>query len=76
MPDEMNNNTGMQILVNGESRTLPENATLADLISLMQLTGKRIAVEVNADIVPRSQHGDKVLNAGDQVEIVHAIGGG
>ena len=66
----------MQILVNGESKTLPEQATLADLITQMELTGKRIAVEINAEIVPRSQHGETRLNAGDEVEIVHAIGGG
>ncbi|MDX1320712.1 MAG: sulfur carrier protein ThiS [Oceanospirillum sp.] len=66
----------MQILVNGEPKTLPEQATLADLITQMELTGKRIAVEINAEIVPRSQHGETRLNAGDEVEIVHAIGGG
>lgn len=70
MPQEM------QIQVNGTDKTLPEQATLADLIALMELTGKRIAIEVNADIVPRSQHAQTVLQAGDQVEIVHAIGGG
>jgi len=66
----------MQIQVNGESQTLPENASLADLVALLELTGKRIAVEVNAEIVPRSQHSSTFLQADDQVEIVHAIGGG
>ncbi|OOV87309.1 sulfur carrier protein ThiS [Oceanospirillum linum] len=66
----------MNILVNGEPKTLPDQATLADLIIQMELTGKRIAVEVNAEIVPRSQHGETHLNENDQVEIVHAIGGG
>ena len=66
----------MQILVNDEPKELPGQATLADLIAEMELTGKRIAVEINAEIVPRSQHGETRLNDGDQVEIVHAIGGG
>lgn len=66
----------MQILVNGEPKELTGQATLADLIAEMELTGKRIAVEINAEIVPRSQHGETALNEGDQVEIVHAIGGG
>lgn len=66
----------MQIQVNGESKTVSEGATLADLIGQMALTGKRIAVEVNAEIIPRSQHGETLLQSGDQVEIVQAIGGG
>jgi thiamine biosynthesis protein ThiS len=66
----------MQIQVNGASQTLPENASLADLVALLELTGKRIAIEVNAEIVPRSQHSSTLLQADDQVEIVHAIGGG
>lgn len=66
----------MQIQVNGEPRTVSEGATLADLIGQMALTGKRIAVEVNAEIIPRSQHGETLLQSGDQVEIVQAIGGG
>lgn len=66
----------MQIHVNGEPKAMPEGATLADLIADMALAGKRIAVEINAEIVPRSQHADTGLNDGDQVEIVHAIGGG
>jgi sulfur carrier protein len=49
---------------------------VADLIDQLSLTGKRLAVEVNEDIVPRSQHAERRLNDGDRVEVVHAIGGG
>ena len=49
---------------------------MADLLQRLELTGRRLAVELNRDIVPRSQHAATVLVEGDQIEIVHAIGGG
>lgn len=66
----------MQVDVNGDAMELPAGATIATLIEKMALTGKRLAVEVNEDIVPRSQHSDFTLSEGDRVEVVHAIGGG
>ncbi len=66
----------MKIQLNGEPRELSAGATVADLIDQLSRTGKRLAVEVNEDIVPRSQHADIRLNDGDRVEVVHAIGGG
>lgn len=66
----------MQIQVNGEAREINADATLAELIEQLELTGKRIAIELNLEIIPRSEHTETRLNAGDQVEIVHAIGGG
>jgi len=66
----------MQIQVNGDPVQLPEGASIADLIQQMALTGKRLAVEVNEDIVPRSRHPEFILSEGDRVEIVQAIGGG
>ncbi|GGC63466.1 sulfur carrier protein ThiS [Marinobacter halophilus] len=66
----------MQVQVNGEGMELPDGATIAALIERLTLTGKRLAVEVNEDIVPRSQHPDFALSEGDRVEVVHAIGGG
>lgn len=66
----------MQVQVNGDGLELPTEATIADLIEHMALTGKRLAVEVNEDIVPRSQHPEFRLNDGDRIEVVHAIGGG
>ncbi|MDO6468261.1 sulfur carrier protein ThiS [Neptunomonas phycophila] len=66
----------MQFYVNGESKTLNDNACLVDLIESMGLVGKRIAIEVNQEIIPRSQHADYRIQENDQVEVVHAIGGG
>lgn len=66
----------MQIQLNGESYELPEGVSVADLLLRLELTGRRLAVEVNRDIVSRSQHATTILADGDQVEIVHAIGGG
>lgn len=66
----------MKILLNGETYPLAKPLTLAELLEQLELTGKRLAVEVNLAIVPRSQHEQHVLKAGDKVEIVHAIGGG
>jgi sulfur carrier protein len=66
----------MQIILNGESTTVDENTTIAQLIEQLQLTGKRIAVEINEEIVPRSAHTNTPLHEGDMIEIVHAIGGG
>lgn len=66
----------MLIQVNGEPRELAPGTTLAALIAAQGLTGRRIAVERNGEIVPRSQHEHCLLVAGDHLEIVHAIGGG
>lgn len=66
----------MLIELNGEPFELDAETTLGMLIERMQLQGKRIAIEVNEEIVPRSQHQTYMLNAADKVEIVHAIGGG
>ncbi len=66
----------MQILINGETRTVGDEMTLAALVEQLDLTGKRIAIEVNGELVPRSAHADHRIEAGDRVEIVQAIGGG
>jgi sulfur carrier protein len=66
----------MQITVNGTPREAGEGLSLAGLLAELELAGKRLAVEVNEDVVPRSEHARFTLNDGDRVEIVHAIGGG
>ena len=66
----------MIIVLNGEPHNLQEEATLGALLKGLELTGKRMAVEVNEEVVPRSQHAQYRLREGDRVEIVHAIGGG
>ncbi|MCY1279838.1 Sulfur carrier protein ThiS [compost metagenome] len=66
----------MRIQLNGEAYELPDGQTVANLLERLELTGRRVAVELNQDIVPRSQHSATALRDGDQVEVVHAIGGG
>ena len=66
----------MQITLNGSPRDCAPAATVAQLLEEAGYGGRRVAVEVNRDIVPRSQHATHQLAEGDQVEIVHAIGGG
>ena len=66
----------MHIQLNGERYELPDGQSVADLLQRLELTGRRLAVELNRDIVLRSQHAATVLVEDDQVEVVHAIGGG
>lgn len=66
----------MEIILNGESRNVAEACSITLLTEQLNLAGKRYAVEVNEDIIPRSRHSAYVLSPGDKVEIVHAIGGG
>ncbi len=69
-------NGGMDIQLNGQTRPLPPGSTIATLLLQEGLAERRVAVEVNGDIVPRSQHATQALHPGDRVEIVHALGGG
>jgi len=64
------------IELNGLAATVDAGSTLADLLTREGLIERRIAVEYNGEIVPRSAYGDIRLAAGDQLEVVHAIGGG
>lgn len=65
-----------QIKLNGETRALDGRATLQRLLEQENLATKRIAVEVNMAVIPRSRFTEYELADGDTVEIVHAIGGG
>lgn len=66
----------MQIQVNGENRQVDEGYTAAQLVADMGLQGRRVAMEVNLEIVPRTTFDAHVLREGDRIEVVHAIGGG
>ncbi len=66
----------MNILVNGELLSVSDRLTAAELLEQLGLSGRRLALEVNEEIVPRSRFDDYRLAPGDRVEIVHAIGGG
>ena len=66
----------MNITLNGEVKSVEEKCTISNLIEQLGFTEKRLAVEVNLDIIPRSEHTNHLLQENDKVEIVHAIGGG
>ncbi|HSX60958.1 MAG TPA: sulfur carrier protein ThiS [Tahibacter sp.] len=66
----------MNILLNGTPYECADGATLADLLADNGYAGRRVAVEINRDIVPRSAHATTALKPDDRVEIVHAMGGG
>ncbi len=66
----------MNVTINGENRSLESGVSLSQLLDLLGLEGKRIAVEVNRDIVPRSEYDSLKLSDDDTIEIVNAIGGG
>lgn len=66
----------MEIQVNGQPQTVPEDATVAWLIAHLKREPKFLAVERNRELVPRTQHAECTLQAGDQIEIVTLVGGG
>ncbi len=66
----------MEILLNGTSIPVPSDVTVARLLLDRGLGDRKVAVEVNGAIVPRSLHSNHALHEGDRVEIVHALGGG
>jgi len=66
----------IELVINGEPRRFPAPLTLSQLVESLDLAGKRIAIEKNGEIVPRSLHADSRLASGDRLEIVVAVGGG
>lgn len=66
----------MQIQVNGESKEVPQDFTVAGLLSDLGLQPKYLAVERNLILIPREEHGACILQEGDRLEIVTLVGGG
>jgi len=66
----------VEVEVNGESTTVPAGASLIDLLARLDMAGKRVAVAINRDVIPRSRHAEARLADGDTVEILEAVGGG
>jgi len=66
----------LNIILNGEPRQFVSELSVAGLIDQLGYSGKRIAVERNGEIVPKSRHASTPLATGDQLEIVVAVGGG
>jgi sulfur carrier protein len=68
--------TSLFLTINGEARAFAAPASVASLLDEMGLTGKRLAVERNGEIVPKGLHAGTALVDGDRLEIVVAVGGG
>ncbi len=66
----------MQIYLNGEQQQISEDTTMSELLQTLDLGEERFAVEVNEELVPRSNFDQHRLQPGDRVEVVQAIGGG
>ena len=66
----------MQIFLNGQTLDLPDSTSLYQLLEQQGYAQRRVAVEVNRSIVPKSRHAQHMLEDGDKVELVHALGGG
>ena len=66
----------MEIIVNDETREIPDGSTVAELLVLLKMEPRYLAVERNLELVPRARHAECVLEAGDKLEIVTLVGGG
>ncbi len=71
----MTKETCIQVIVNGEQSQLPAGTTIAELVAKLAIK-QRYAVEINQTIVPKQEHGHWILQPGDVLEVVQAIGGG
>jgi sulfur carrier protein len=72
----MSEQFSVEILVNGKPASVPMNATVHDFLASKRMTDAMAIVERNGEIVPRRNYGNTPLEAGDRLEVVHAVGGG
>jgi sulfur carrier protein len=66
----------MEITINGELKSVREKITVQQLLQDLGILEQKLALEINQEIVPRSNYSQYQINSGDQIEIIHAIGGG
>ena len=66
----------MEILVNGEKISIPDDSNIKDLIVHLGYQKQRIAIEINESIIPKSNHSSFLLQDLDKVEVINAVGGG
>jgi sulfur carrier protein len=66
----------MRVSVNGAGREVPEGVTVRELVVHLGLTEGPVAVEINREVVPRARHGERRVMPGDEIEVVHFVGGG
>ena len=76
LPSRLRGLQVIQLSINGQAQRLEPGANVARLLETLELSGKRVAVEKNGEIVPRSRYADTRLADGDALEIVVAVGGG
>lgn len=70
------NDPQITLYVNGAARSVPADSTVAQLVESLDLGQRRIAIELNGEVIPRSEHASRPLNDHDRIEIIRAIGGG
>jgi sulfur carrier protein len=66
----------MNIVLNGQTREIAADTTIAGLIDVLGIEARHVAVEVNLELVPRAQHPEHLLHDGDRLEVVTLVGGG
>ena len=66
----------MKILCNGQPREVAANTTISELLKILELEPRQVAVEVNLQLIPRDQHSQHLLQADDRLEVVTLVGGG
>jgi thiamine biosynthesis protein ThiS len=66
----------IQIILNGKPHNIKEKTNIISLLEALSLSEKKVAIEINEEVLPRDNYSKKILSAEDRVEIVHFIGGG
>ena len=66
----------MNVLINGESREVPDSVTLTALLELFPMPSQRVAIELNRSVVRRADWGNIIISEGDKIEVIHFVGGG
>lgn len=74
--DRVNQQPSIEITINGEAREIAAESSVTELVTLLDLTAGRLAIELNLSILPRAAWAETKLQAGDKLEIVHFVGGG
>ncbi|MBT5098594.1 sulfur carrier protein ThiS [Gammaproteobacteria bacterium] len=66
----------MEIILNGAAKQVPQQSSIKDLLAEIGVLGERVAIELNQEVVPKSEYASRQLQAADQIEIIQAVGGG
>ena len=66
----------MEIILNGAAKQVPQQSSIKDLLAEIGVLGERVAIELNQEVVPKSEYASLQLQAADQIEIIQAVGGG